>query len=217
MGDACVPVDISGPPLARAMRLIRRAAALYDADPALHRAALRARGAGFWGGARWMARGLAGLRGEDAQALAPSEPWRWQALGVLKYGACAVAGVAPVALGALLGRWETVALGLVAVVPAFYAVEAQLVFVFPLMLDRVDAPLRASRRLTVAAGGTVSVMLTVLPLAATMLFGGIVGRGAVRCWCIGCMGVLLWYDALVQSGCAPKTARIGAVMARASR
>jgi predicted MPP superfamily phosphohydrolase len=29
-----------------------------------------------------------------------------------------------------------------------------------------------------------------------MLFGGLVGRGFLRCWCLGCLAVCLWYEDL---------------------
>jgi predicted MPP superfamily phosphohydrolase len=81
-------------------------------------------------------------------------------------------------------------------VPAFYAVEAQLVFLFPLVLDGAERPLIASRAWTVRAGGTIAVMAVVLPLALTMLGGGFVGRGFVRSWCLGCLAICLWYEDL---------------------
>jgi hypothetical protein len=36
----------------------------------------------------------------------------------------------------------------------------------------------------------------VIPLAAVMLFGGVVGRGFVRSWCLGCLAVVVWYEDL---------------------
>ena len=136
-----------------------------------------------------MSDGLAALRGEPQ----PTPPERaWQRWGAFKYGACALASL--VWLAALL-RSD---LGWLAptVVAPFYAVEAQMVFLFPLLLDGADAPLRASRAWTLRAGGTARVALTVLPLAATMLLGGVLGRGFVRSWCLGCVAVLLWYEEL---------------------
>jgi predicted MPP superfamily phosphohydrolase len=39
-------------------------------------------------------------------------------------------------------------------------------------------------------------MRVVVPLACTMLFGGLAGRGFLRCWCLGCLAVCLWYEDL---------------------
>jgi hypothetical protein len=119
----------------------------------------------------------------------PSEP---HVLGAVKYG-LALAAALPVALAALLsGVWPLLPLS----VAAFYAVEAQLVFLFPLALDGAAGPYREARRWTVRAGGTLAVLRVVLPLAAVMLLGGFAGRGFVRCWCLGCLAVCLWYEGL---------------------
>jgi len=37
--------------------------------------------------------------------------------------------------------------------------------------------------------------VTVARIAAEMLFGGLRGRGFARSWCVGCIAVLLWYEA----------------------
>lgn len=175
----------------RAVRLLGASRERYDEAPGLEEEARRCRTGAFDGGAAWMAAGLGALRG--APVARPARAW--QAWGTAKYGACAVAATVLAAVAVAAGVWW---LAPALVVLAFYGVEAQLVFLFPALLDGEDRPLAASRRLTVAAGGTVSVMATVLPLAVVMLFGGFVGQGFVRCWCLGCLAVLLWYEALRQ-------------------
>jgi hypothetical protein len=119
-------------------------------------------------------------------------------LGVVKYGLASAAALLTATAIVLSGLpWPLLALcGL-----AFYAVEAQLVFLFPLTLDGSARPFRAARRWTVHAGGTVAVMSVVLPLAGVMLFGGLVRRGFVRSWCLGCLAVCLWYEDLRRSPC----------------
>jgi hypothetical protein len=97
-----------------------------------------------------------------------------------------------VALAIVVGN----ALLLIMCVPVFYAIEAQMVFLFPLALDGSAGPFRESRVWTRQAGGTLEVMRLVLPIAVTMLFGGFVGRGFVRSWCIGCLAVCVWYELL---------------------
>jgi hypothetical protein len=82
------------------------------------------------------------------------------------------------------------------VVLAFYAFEAQMVFLIPLALDGAPRPLREARRWARRAGGTRAVVGVVLPLAAVMLLGGLAGRGFLRCWCLGCLAVCLWYEDL---------------------
>jgi predicted MPP superfamily phosphohydrolase len=39
-------------------------------------------------------------------------------------------------------------------------------------------------------------MRVVLPLACTMLFGGLAGRGFLRSWCLGCLAICIWYEDL---------------------
>jgi hypothetical protein len=138
---------------------------------------------------------LCHLRG---QAAAPA-PAGLNRLGLVKYGLASGAALPFSCLAVLTGWWPLLAL----CVPAFYAAEAQLVFLFPLALDGCAAPYCAARRLTVRAGGTAAVMGTVLPLAGVMLFGGFAGRGFVRCWCLGCLAVCLWYEDLRREGLKP--------------
>jgi hypothetical protein len=177
-------------PTARA--LLRRAAQEYD-DPAsgLARAAAGAWRTGFASGGRWMAEALGHLR----QARPPAGGRALNVLGLVKYGLAGGAALACVALAFALGQ-PLVAL---LCVPAFYAVEAQMVFLFPLALDGYPRPYRESLRWTRRAGGTLAVMAVVLPIAATMLLGGLVGRGFVRSWCVGCLAVCVWYEGLRQA------------------
>src|SRR5262249_37115547 len=167
--------------------LLREARRLYD-DPAtgLAVAAAGAARTGFASGGEWMRCVLSHLRGA-----APTGTTRgFNLLGTVKYGLAAAA-----ALVCLAAAWwlEQPAVALL-VVPAFYAVEAQMVFLFPLALDESSTLYRKARALTVEAGGTLAVMATVLPLAGVMLFGGLAGGGFVRSWCLGCLALCLWYE-----------------------
>jgi predicted MPP superfamily phosphohydrolase len=116
----------------------------------------------------------------------------YQRLGLIKYGLAS--GVALLwAVAACSGHVPWLVL-LAAVV--FYAVEAQMVFLFPLALDGSSRPFIAARRWTRRAGGTLAVLRVVIPLACVMLFGGLAGRGFLRSWCLGCLAVCLWYEEL---------------------
>jgi hypothetical protein len=169
--------------------LLARAAARYDAPGS--RLPLHAREAwrrGFAGGASWMALALGELRGR-----APlSAPRGGNALGLIKYGAAALAAGAASAIAIAAFAWPLAAVGVV----VFYAVEAQMVFAFPLAADGSAHPLREAPGWTRRAGGTLQVMRVVARLACGMLFSGFVGRGFVRSWCLGCLAVVLWYEAL---------------------
>jgi predicted MPP superfamily phosphohydrolase len=122
----------------------------------------------------------------------PPAAFNYQRLGLIKYSLAS--GVALLwAVAAIVCHVQWLA-PLAAV--AFYAVEAQMVFLFPLALDGSARPFADARRWTRRAGGTVAVLRVVVPLAGVMLLGGLVGRGFVRCWCLGCLAVCLWYDDL---------------------
>ena len=172
------------------LSLLRRAAELYDAPgselPAVAGAAGRR---GFRSGADWMRRAMEIIRGTPIPEPASAN---FHALGLLKYGtACTVASGWILAM--FVADWPV--MGLFAI-PLFYAVEAQSVFLFPVAIDGDPGPFRASRRLTVRAGGTLRVMAVVMPIAAAMLFGGFVGLGFLRSWCLGCLAICIWYERL---------------------
>src|SRR5579863_8852590 len=149
--------------LMRATRLLAKAVVLFDdAGTGLARPARIAWRSGFVSGAEWMRLALAQLRRP-----APRGSTRgFNTLGIIKYGLASAAAFAPLAAAC----WLEQPLLTVLVVPAFYAVEAQFVFVFPLALDQSPRVWRQSRQMTVDGGGTLHVMGTVLPLAALILF-----------------------------------------------
>ncbi|HEV3288130.1 MAG TPA: metallophosphoesterase [Streptosporangiaceae bacterium] len=173
----------------RARDLLARAAERYDAPGSPLRAAAAGSAlGGFASAAQWMRLALETLRGRPC----PPAAFNYQRLGLIKYGLAA--GVALLWAVAACA-WNVPWLVPLAAV-AFYAVEAQMVFLFPLALDGSARPFGAARRWTRHAGGTVAVMRVVVPLACTMLFGGLAGRGFLRCWCLGCLAVCLWYEDL---------------------
>jgi hypothetical protein len=180
--------------------LLHKARALYDApDSPLARSAPSAWKTGFASGGEWMRQALEILRGTP-----PPGPARgFHALGLIKYGLAGTGALLCLALAFWLGQPLVVLL----CVPVFYAIEAQMVFLFPLWLDGAARPFRDARAWTVRAGGTVAVMRVVLPLACTMLFGGFLGRGYVRSWCLGCLAVCVWYEELRRASQAAADAQ----------
>ncbi len=170
--------------------LLRRAAELYDAPGSELAAGASAAGRrGFRSGAEWMRRAMEILRCSPIPEPASAN---FHALGLLKYGAACVVASGWV-LAIFAADWPV--LGLFAV-PLFYAAEAQGVFLFPVAIDGDPRPFRSARRFTVRAGGTFRVMAVVMPIAAAMLFGGFVGRGFLRSWCLGCLAICVWYERL---------------------
>lgn len=122
----------------------------------------------------------------------PATAFNFQRLGLIKYGLAAGAALLW-AVAVWLGQTPWLAPLAVAV---FYVVEVQMVFLFPLALDGSTRPFAEARAWTRRAGGTLAAMRVVLPLAGTMLCGGLAGRGFLRCWCLGCLAVCLWYEDL---------------------
>jgi len=133
-----------------------------------------------------MAVALGEIRGEPAPTVPPRAAW----LGIAKYGLAALAASLAAAIAITAGVWPLALLA----IPVFYAVEAPWAFAFPCAIDGDRDPLAASRAIARRAGGTVAVMRVVMPIAAHMLFGGILGRGFLRSWCVGCLAVVLYYD-----------------------
>ena len=128
------------------------------------------------------------VRGQPLPAPVPG----LNALGAIKYALAAGTALLIATPAVLLSAWPLMALG----VAGFYAVEAQMVFLFPLALDGARRPFVEARRWTARAGGTLAVMTVVLPVAAVMLLGGFARRGFVRSWCLGCLAVCIWYEDL---------------------
>lgn len=169
----------------KALHLLKQAALLYD-DPATNLAARVNPAGGFQSGADWMRETMSLLRGRKL----PGSPHSFTLLGIAKYTMASVAALLVVASVALGLPWPA----MVILAPlAFYAVEVQFVFLFPLVIDGVPRPWRRSLRMT-RFMTTPYAMSVVIPLAAVMLFGGLFGKGFIRCWCLGCLSVVIWYE-----------------------
>lgn len=179
--------------------LLSRAAAIYDTPDSMlaKTAGMAARGA-FATGAEWMALAIERLRGESLKTPLSALP-NFQLLGVLKYSA-AITVAAGWVLASYLAGWLVLS---PLALPIFYAVEVQYVFLFPIALDGHLKPFRTSRQWTKKAGGTLLAMKNVMPIAATMLGGGFVGRGFIRSWCLGCLAICIWYEHLRISEIPP--------------
>lgn len=174
--------------------VLSQATALYDNPnlPLAHLAETEGWRQGFTSGAAWMKSAMSHLRGETPPAINIS----FQQLGFIKYGA---AGTGSLFFLIVIGLTQTWYL-LWIVVFIFYLIEVQMVFLFPLAIDGAAHPFHESLRWTRRAGGTLRVMLMVMPLAAVMLFGGFLGQGFVRSWSLGCLAVVVWYETLRTDG-----------------
>jgi hypothetical protein len=187
---------------ARARVLLSRAREILDDSASPLGAAARDAWRGlFASGGEWMRLALGHLRGQWL----PCPALNLNVLGAKKYGLAGGAALLVAAAAVLLHVWPLLLL----CVPAFYAVEAQMVFLFPVTLDGAARPFREARRWTMRAGGMLAVMAVVLPLAASMLFGGFLRQGFVRSWCLGCLAVCIWYEDLRSAAASAGTAPLG--------
>lgn len=170
-----------------AKSLLQHAATLYDdrSFPFSQQAKHAWKG-GFYSGAAWMELVLSELRGQPQRSV----PKCLQGFGILKYTLTSIAALIVLAIAITTQIYPLIMFS----IPAFYAVEVQMVFLFPITLDRFPNPFRTSLQWTQYAGGTITAMRIVLVLAIVILLGGLFGKGFVRCWCLGCLSVVLWYE-----------------------
>lgn len=172
-----------------AAELLKQARVIYDSpNSQLSAAAQDAWRTGFVSGSDWMALALLELRGVPLEKASHN----FQLLGIIKYSLAST--VALIVLG--MAVWARVYPLALLCIPAFYAVEVQMVFLFPIALDGFPHPFRESRKWTLKAGGTLAAMKVVVLLAAVMIFGGLLRQGFIRSWCLGCLAVVLWYEKL---------------------
>jgi hypothetical protein len=163
--------------------LLRQSARQFAARPAQVRQPLSLHI--FTTGARWM---FAHLPRQASRPAGFDETVRFGRYGSLKYGSSLLALL--VMAGGLaklhLPQWLPLA-GL-----AFYVVEVHFLFLFPLLLDGVAHPLRASVRATYRVGLWKALAWT-LTIAAFMLAGLLRRHRPWRNWHIGCLALIHWY------------------------
>lgn len=148
---------------------------------------------GFGGGARWMHQAMR-IVGWSLPPFADETAHTIR--GLAKYLTCILA--AAVGVGACLGSgfwWVAPLLGGF----LFYMVEAQMVFLFPVVLAGSRSPWCRSYALTLAAGGTWQVMRTVMPIAFRMMTGFVRPDGSVGTWCRGCLSIVIWHRRVCES------------------
>lgn len=146
----------------------------------------------FGTGARWMF----GQLPPAGPALASefSEQTNFTFYGSLKYGGSLLAALLVAGALVKLRWWPLLPLaGL-----AFYLVEVHLLFLFPLLLDRVAHPLCRSVQATYRVGLLRALGWT-LVIAAYMLTGLLAWRQPWRRWHVGCLAVTRWYHEEIRA------------------
>lgn len=152
-----------------------------------HPRLLRAAGAvrGFHDGARWMRLAINSLRDESV----PFIKENLNLLGCRKYLACSIGATTWIAICVFLRLWSCIPIAVI----VFYLFETRFVFVFPLRLDQPANHLPHAL-LVRTSGGTMRIVWIIMAIAIVMVLGGVMGRGFVRSWCLGCGAVVIWYE-----------------------
>lgn len=139
----------------------------------------------FGTGARWM---FEKLREDEPEAAAVFDASvNFSYYGYLKYGLSLLAFLASCFA---LGKVHVLLTPLA--VLAFYVLEVHFLFLFPLLLDRVENPIQTSIRQTYRIG-FVKALLWVFTIAVYMLSGLLNHRNPWRKWHIGCLSIVIWY------------------------
>jgi hypothetical protein len=139
----------------------------------------------FSNGGFWMSQRLDELDHNRTKA-AFALPFRYY--GYLKYITCmAVSGIT---LG-MVGNLKIYSISLSILL--FYCCEAHFLFLFPLIIDRVQNPVIESIRQTYRIGLLKSV-ITVVPIALYMISGLFSYRAPFVRWHVGCLAILIWYQ-----------------------
>ncbi len=143
----------------------------------------------FGDGAAWMLLQLNALDGKQ-RVLNPQTPFNLY--GFAKYASSLlVFGIAVFLLSQIHLLFVLFA------VWVFYAVEVLFLFLFPLLLDGAENPIRDSVKLTFRIG-IFSAISTVLPIGVFMVLGFLRLRSPLKNWAIGCVAVLIWYKQVTQ-------------------
>ena len=77
-------------------------------------------------------------------------------------------------------------------IPAFYIVEVHFLFLFPLLIDKVENPIFTSIKTTYKIG-LYRTLTTVMPIGFYMVFGLLNHKNPYKNWYIGCLSIIIWY------------------------
>jgi len=139
----------------------------------------------FTNGAEWMLDRMNELDGKK-RIFDASTPYAQY--GYFKYGICLMAFFA---LSYFL-FYEAMIL-LPAAILVFYILEIHFLFLFPLLLDKVENPLLRSIKMTYDIG-CLQALLTVMPIGFFMVFGLLNLKKPLKNWYLGCLSILIWYN-----------------------
>ncbi|MFN7119989.1 MAG: hypothetical protein ACK4TA_24560 [Saprospiraceae bacterium] len=137
-------------------------------------------------GAKWMHTRLQELRGYDINEFTILS--KYNLYGIIKY--LVLAGCLIITIVTLY-RINITLLPLVILI--FYFVEAHFIFLFPLLIDKAENPIKESVKLSYKIG-IIKAMCNVMPISFFMIIGLFNYKKPLRNWYLGCLAVLIWYE-----------------------
>ncbi len=140
----------------------------------------------FRQGGVWMCQWLSVF--ENKQAIQYDTLVHFNAYGFMKYGICMAAFF--VSLWCFF-TWNIYLTPLSILV--FYIAEIHFLFLFPLLIDKVEKPVLKSISITYRIG-LLNVLVKVIPIGFYMVFGLLRFSDPFRNWYKGCLAVLIWYQ-----------------------
>lgn len=137
-------------------------------------------------GAKWMHTRLQEFRGHDINEFTIVSKYNFY--GFLKYLVLAHCFVISTLV---LYHIDVVLLPLVILI--FYFVEVHFLFLFPLLIDKAENPIKESVRLSYKIG-IIKAIWNVIPISFFMIIGLFNYKKPLRNWYLGCLAVLIWYE-----------------------
>ena len=138
----------------------------------------------FTNGAEWMLHRMNELDGEERIF---DSSISYEKNGYFKYGICLVAFLL---IGAFLFNKAVLLLPLAILV--FYILEIHFLFLFPLLIDKVENPILKSIQMTYEIG-VFQALATVIPIGFFMIIGLFNLQNPLKNWYLGCLSILIWY------------------------
>ncbi len=142
----------------------------------------------FSSGGFWMANRM-GINSVDDKVIRD-----FNVYGIIKYGLSLI-----FATSAFLVTYSyNIPPAIILAILVFYLVEVHFLFLFPLIIDKVKAPLWSSVKMTYSVG-LISCLMNTMAIAQYMLFGLLEPHYPYKKWYTGCLAIIFWYQDEVRN------------------
>lgn len=138
----------------------------------------------FTNGAEWMFKRMNELDGKERVF---DTSISYEKYGYFKYGICLIVFL----ITGIFLFFKAIFLLPLAII-VFYFLEIHSLFLFPLLIDKVENPITKSIHMTYQIG-ILSAITTVIPIGFFMMIGLLDLRNPLRNWYLGCLSILIWY------------------------